>query len=74
MKIYNWNELPILLDTHDMSLALGLSETQVRKLCKTGAIPAVRIGNRRWGMTKEAFRDYCEHGSTAQTGAESHVQ
>lgn len=45
-----------LLTVEDMSLLLKTSETQVRRLCSAGKLPAVHIG-RRWYVHRDKLAE-----------------
>ena len=46
--------LPDLLRIEHLCLALGRGKTSVRRLCRTGAIPATKLG-RQWVADRRAF-------------------
>ena len=47
----------ILLTTAQAAPLLGVSAHEVRRLCKAGRLPALRVG-RDWLITPQAAREY----------------
>lgn len=61
-KIYNWQDLPLVLTPHEAGLILNLSDDKVRKLCSQGHIKAFKVSPRKWGISKDSLRQQIEEG------------
>lgn len=53
----NWADMPELLDIETVSLILGVSSNTVRRLCRTGEIPALKVGKRMWRIAKSKLME-----------------
>lgn len=54
-KVYNWDKLPVLLDTDTVGLILNLKPGTVCKRCRDGTLPTVRAGH-AWKIPRDALR------------------
>lgn len=55
--IYNWDEVPLILDLPYAARLLGCSVQLIRKKCQDGNIPAFKIGV-MWRIRKEDMIAY----------------
>lgn len=53
------NDYPLVLNVSDVAEILGIAPYTVRKLMRTGALPAKRVGN-RFKITKNKLCEYLE--------------
>lgn len=63
--IYNWDDVPIVIDPPYAARLLGCSVQLIRKNCQSGKIPAFKIGD-MWRIRKEDIIAYTNSlGSSA---------
>lgn len=55
--IYNWDEVPLIIDLPYAARLLGCSVQLIRKNCQDGKIPAFKIGA-MWRIRKEDMIAY----------------
>lgn len=60
-KIYNWESLPLLLPPEDTALVLNCNIQVVRKMCRNGVIPAIKVGG-MWRVPRDKLRLQVEGG------------
>lgn len=53
--ITTWEQVPILMDTAYVAMLLGITQSEVRAMARTGELPAVRPGKRAWRFEKSAL-------------------
>lgn len=55
----DWNRVPLLLDTSQAAVLLQITPEHLSRLCKKGAVPAMRIG-KGWRIGRETIRQMIE--------------
>lgn len=55
--IYNWDEVPLILDIPSLMQLLGCSREKIRLECKSGRLPAFKVGD-MWRVRKDDFIAY----------------
>lgn len=58
---YKWKDVPLFIDVPMAMRLLGLSRPTVLKLCKTGVLPAGKIGT-DWRIDRDELRKYIKGG------------
>ncbi len=53
--VYNWTDLPLVLDPYTVALVLGVSEQTIFNWLKSGKLKANKIGN-KWVIDREYIR------------------
>lgn len=53
--IYNWQDLPLVLDPYTVALVLGVTEQTIFNWLKAGKLKANKIGN-KWFIDREYVR------------------
>lgn len=52
----DWNKVPLILNTTQAGLLLQMTPDRLSRLCRSGAIPAMQLGN-KWRISREAIRE-----------------
>ena len=55
--IYNWDEIPVVVDPPYVATLLGCSREKVRKECQSGKLPAFKVGD-MWRIRKDDLIAY----------------
>lgn len=55
--IYSWDEIPVILDIHYLTILLGCSREKIRMECQSGRLPAFKIGD-MWRVRKDELIAY----------------
>lgn len=55
--IYNWDEVPLILDIPSLMQLLGCSREKVRLECESGRLPAFKVGG-MWRVRKDDLIAY----------------
>lgn len=63
--ITSWDKLPVLMTTGEASALLRIPEDGVRRLIRTGHLPAVRIGDKLYRINRDALKEYFCGGGNA---------
>lgn len=63
IRVYNWQELPLVLTPHEVGLILNLSDDKVRQLCANGHIHSFRVSPRKWGISRDALKQQIDDGT-----------
>lgn len=64
-RIYDARQLPALLSVAEYAQLMNLSVVTVRKQCRDGLLPAVRVGEKLWRIDKNAVLDRINQGGAA---------
>lgn len=62
---YDWDEVPLFLETTDLCNLLHLSEPTIIRMLNSGEIKGVRFG-KQWRVNKSDFMEYCKVGEAKQ--------
>lgn len=57
----DWDNVPLLMAPEHAAVLLMLTDDHVRRMCRTGKLPAVKIGA-EWRISREAVRRMIEEG------------
>lgn len=63
--VYNWEDLPLVLDTTTTALILGTSEQTIFNWLNSGQLKARKIG-RRWLIDREYIRSLVQDLNTEE--------
>ena len=55
INIYNWDKLPLILDTKTVALIYGVSENTIKNWCYTNQLKGFKIG-RKWHFNKDYIK------------------
>lgn len=55
--VYNWDNVPVVVDIPYLMALLGCSREKVRKECESGNLPAFKVGG-MWRVRKDALEAY----------------
>lgn len=58
--VYNWDEVPVVVDLHYAAALLGVSEECLKKRAQKGQFPAFKATS-LWRVTKADLIDYIEN-------------
>lgn len=56
-RIYDARQLPAYLSTAQYAALMGVNLKTVQKMCRTGRLPAEKVGPRLWRIDKNAALD-----------------
>lgn len=55
-----WGRVPLLLTTDQAAILLQSTPENLRKLCRTGKLPAIQVGV-EWRISRDSIRDLLSH-------------
>lgn len=55
----SWEQLPLVLGVQDVTDVIGYGAYRIRELCRSGAIPCIRLG-RAYRIPREALRKWLD--------------
>lgn len=55
--VYNWDEVPAIIDIPYAMMLLGCSRETIRRECQNGGLPAFKVGD-MWRIRKDALEAY----------------
>lgn len=56
-RVYNWDEVPAIIDIPYAMMLLGCSRETIRRECQNGGLPAFKVGD-MWRIRKDALEAY----------------
>ncbi|MBO6231761.1 MAG: helix-turn-helix domain-containing protein [Ruminococcus sp.] len=65
--ITDWDQVPVVFDVGMATRILAVSDQKVRKMCRSGEIPAYKIGENSWRFNKDEFMEWL--GAKERQGA-----
>jgi len=57
--IYNWDKLPVVLDTKTVALIYGVTTNTVKKWCYSGQLQGRKLG-KKWVFEKNQIKEIFE--------------
>lgn len=55
--VYDWDRVPVIVDTAMVCQLLGMSDATVKRLCASGELPARKIG-KMWRINRDDLKRY----------------
>lgn len=59
-RTLNWDTYPPILTPEETALLLNVTIATVRKLCRKGELPGVKVGERKWRIPRDKLRAMLE--------------
>lgn len=57
--VYDWDEVPVVVDIGMVCIVLGVGETTAKRMCASGELRAFKAGDRMWRILKKDLMAYC---------------